>query len=132
MSPWQKTASGDCAALCETIRTFFDKHDWDQFHTQKNQSFAPCVEAAELPEYFQWPQSGNLEELGDVRLEPVRHEIADVLVYLVRLADKLAVDLNAAVEERMVLNRAEYPAYKVHGGARKYYEYKGRKSSKNV
>jgi len=54
----------------------------------------------------------------------VRHEMADVLVYLVRLADKLDVDLFAAVQEKMVLNRAKYPAEQVRGDARKYHEYK--------
>ena len=67
-----------------------------------------------------WLQSDSREELGAAKLEQVRHEIADVLVYLVRLADNLDVDLNAAVEQKMVLNRAKYPAYKVRGDARKY------------
>ena len=57
------------------------------------------------------------------KLEQVRHEMADVLVYLIRLADKLDVDLHAAVLEKMVLNRAKYPADKVRGDARKYDEY---------
>ncbi|MFJ2987545.1 nucleotide pyrophosphohydrolase [Collimonas sp. NPDC087041] len=120
----EQTASGDFAALRETIRTFVDERDWDQFHTPKNLSSALCVEAAELLEHFQWLQTGSREELGAAKLEQVRHEMADVLVYLVRLADKLDIDLNAAVAEKMVLNRAKYPADKVRGDARKYDEYK--------
>jgi NTP pyrophosphatase (non-canonical NTP hydrolase) len=114
---------GDLARLRDLVRQFVDERDWDQFHTPKNLSAALCVEAAELLEHFQWLQRGDAAELGAARLEQVRHEMADVLVYLVRLADKLDVDLNAAVQEKMVLNRAKYPADKVRGDARKYSEY---------
>jgi NTP pyrophosphatase (non-canonical NTP hydrolase) len=115
---------GDLARLRELVRTFVNERDWDQFHTPKNLSSALSVEAAELLEHFQWLQHGRPEELGADKLVAVRHEMADVLVYLVRLADKLDVDLMAAVEEKMVLNRAKYPADKVRGDARKYHEYK--------
>ena len=115
---------GDLARLRALIRAFVDERDWDQFHTPKNLASALSVEAAELLEHFQWLQHGRVEELGQDKLEQVRHEMADVLVYLVRLADKLDVDLMAAVQEKMVLNRAKYPAEQVRGDARKYYEYK--------
>jgi NTP pyrophosphatase (non-canonical NTP hydrolase) len=117
-------AFGDLVTLRELVRQFVDERDWDQFHTPKNLSSALSVEAAELLEHFQWLQTGQAEELGDGKLEQVRHEMADVLVYLVRLADKLNVDLMAAVQEKMVLNRAKYPADLVRGDARKYHEYK--------
>ncbi|MBQ5949314.1 nucleotide pyrophosphohydrolase [Massilia sp. ST3] len=115
---------GDLARLRALVREFVDERDWDQFHTPKNLASALSVEAAELLEHFQWLQHGRLEELGPDKLAEVRHEMADVLVYLVRLADKLDVDLFAAVQEKMVLNRAKYPAEQVRGDARKYYEYK--------
>jgi NTP pyrophosphatase (non-canonical NTP hydrolase) len=114
----------DLLRLRALVRAFVDERDWDQFHTPKNLASALTVEAAELLEHFQWLQSGCAEELGAAKLVEVRHEMADVLVYLVRLADKLDVDLVAAVEEKMVLNRAKYPAELVRGDARKYYEYK--------
>ncbi|WP_288377854.1 nucleotide pyrophosphohydrolase [uncultured Massilia sp.] len=117
-------ADSDLNRLRALVRTFVDERDWDQFHTPKNLASALTVEAAELLEHFQWLQHGGPEELGDAKLREVRHEMADVLVYLVRLADKLDVDLFAAVEEKMVLNRAKYPAEQVRGDARKYYEYK--------
>ena len=117
-------ALGDLACLRETVRQFVDERDWDQFHTPKNLASALTVEAAELLEHFQWLQHGRADELGPDKLKEVRHEMADVLVYLVRLADKLDVDLVAAVQEKMVLNRAKYPAEQVRGDARKYYEYK--------
>ena len=115
--------NNDLIAMRDIVRIFVTERDWDQFHTPKNLSSALCVEAAELLEHFQWLQNGTAEELGPAKLEQVRHEMADVLVYLVRLADKLDVDLGAAVEEKMILNRAKYPADKVRGDARKYNEY---------
>jgi NTP pyrophosphatase (non-canonical NTP hydrolase) len=115
--------------LRDLVRQFVDERDWDQFHTPKNLSSALAVEAAELLEHFQWLQHGRSEELGEAKLAEVRHEMADVLVYLVRLADKLDVDLVAAVQEKMVLNRAKYPADLVRGDARKYHEYKDRPES---
>jgi NTP pyrophosphatase (non-canonical NTP hydrolase) len=117
-------ALGDLARLRALVREFVDERDWDQFHSPKNLASALTVEAAELLEHFQWLQNGRLDELGPDKLTEVRHEMADVLVYLVRLADKLEVDLMAAVQEKMVLNRAKYPAEQVRGDARKYYEYK--------
>ena len=116
--------AGDLARLRALVRQFVDERDWDQFHTPKNLASALTVEAAELLEHFQWLHTGRADELGADKLVQVRHEMADVLVYLVRLADKLDVDLLAAVEEKMVLNRAKYPADKVRGDARKYHEYK--------
>jgi len=108
----------------DEMRQFVEERDWDQFHTPKNLSSALAVEAAELLEHFQWLHRGDADELGPDKLREVRHEMADVLVYLVRLADKLGVDLPSAVAEKMVLNRAKYPADRVRGDARKYYEYK--------
>lgn len=116
--------AGELARLRDLVRVFVAERDWDQFHTPKNLSAALSVEAAELLEHFQWLQHGRADELGPDKLVQVRHEMADVLVYLVRLADKLDVDLMAAVEEKMVLNRKKYPAELVRGDARKYDEYK--------
>ena len=115
--------SSDFVKLRDEIRIFVAERDWDQFHTPKNLSTALCVEAAELLEHFQWLRTGSKDELNEAKLEQVRHEMADVLVYLIRLADKLDVDLSAAVVEKMEINRAKYPADKVRGDARKYSEY---------
>ena len=109
--------------LRDLIREFTAERDWDQFHTPKNLAASISIEAGELLEQFQWLQSGVASELGDARLAEVRHEMADVLVYLIRLADKLDIDLSSAVLEKLELNRAKYPADKVKGDARKYDEY---------
>lgn len=114
----------DFVQLREIIQIFVAERDWDQFHTPKNLSSALCVEAAELLEHFQWLKTGDKNELNEMQFEQIRHEMADVLVYLIRLADKLDVDLIGAVIEKMAINRAKYPADKVRGDARKYSEYK--------
>lgn len=113
----------DLKRLRAEIRLFVEQRDWDQFHTPKNLCCALSVETAELLEHFQWLQTGVKTELGADKLVQVRHEMADVLVYLIRLADKLEVDLAGAVAEKMILNRLKYPADKVRGDARKYSEY---------
>jgi NTP pyrophosphatase (non-canonical NTP hydrolase) len=124
VDPGVSEQAGQLQQLRDLVRQFVDERDWDQFHTPKNLSSALAVEAAELLEHFQWLQHGRADELGEAKLREVKHEMADVLVYLVRLADKLDVDLMTAVQEKMVLNRAKYPADQVRGDARKYYEYK--------
>lgn len=113
----------DLIELRELVRQFVSERDWDKFHTPKNLATALSVEASELLEPFQWLVSGDKSELDESKLTAIRHEMADVLVYLVRLADKMDVDLFQAVQEKMALNRAKYPADKVRGDSRKYSEY---------
>lgn len=118
------TDTTDLSALRELIRHFVDERDWAQFHTPKNLAMAMSIEAAEVMEHFQWLPTGH--ELADDKRVAVGHELADVLVYLVRLADVLDIDLPAAVAEKMALNRLKYPADRVRGDARKYDEYPDR------
>lgn len=109
--------------LRDLIRAFVAERDWDKFHTPKNLAVSLNVEAGELLEPFQWVAIGSTDELTELQLLQVRHESADVLVYLIRLADKLGIDLGAAVREKLELNRLKYPADVVRGSARKYTEY---------
>ena len=111
-------------ALKQKIQHFVDERDWSQFHTPKNLASALSVEAAELLEPFQWLNSGCPEELNAETRSAIRHEMADVLNYLVMLADLLDVDLLAAAQEKIALNALKYPAAQVHGDARKYSDYK--------
>ena len=117
-----ETAS-DLITLRDKTRAFVAERDWQQFHTPKNLASALCVEAAELLEPFQWLKTGKIEELGPEGLTNVKHEMADVLVYLIQLADSLQIDLKAAVDEKMTLNALKYPAQQVRGDARKYDQY---------
>lgn len=115
--------SNDLLELRELVRAFVAERDWDQFHTPKNLAVSLCVEAAELLEPFQWLGTGNRDELTATQLENIRHEMADVLIYLLRLADKFEVELASAVREKLELNALKYPAARVRGDARKYDEY---------
>lgn len=120
----KESGQSDLLALRDKVREFVDERDWDQFHTPKNLASALCVEAAELLEPFQWLPSGHAQELDEKTRRQVQHEMADVLTYLIRLADKMDVDLYEAVLEKMGLNRRKYPAEQVKGDARKYTAYR--------
>lgn len=100
-------------ALRDALRRFADERDWDQFHSPKNLAAALSVEAAELLEHYQW---------NEVAADPakVREELADVLLYLIRLADKLDIDLAAAASDKIALNARKYPADRARGSSRKY------------
>ena len=119
----EKKRSRDLVAVRDLLRQFVSERDWSRFHSPKNLATALSVEASELLEPFQWLQSGEKSELAEDKLTAIRHEMADVLAYLVMLADRLDVDLYAAVLEKIELNRAKYPAEKVRGDSRKYSEY---------
>ncbi|HEX6992974.1 MAG TPA: nucleotide pyrophosphohydrolase [Gammaproteobacteria bacterium] len=110
-------------ALRERIRAFAAEREWDRFHSPKNLSMALAAEAGELLELFQWLTEEQSEALDPAKLAAVRLELADVLIYLVRLADRLGVDLLDAAGEKMALNAEKYPAERVRGDARKYTEY---------
>ncbi|WBS05673.1 nucleotide pyrophosphohydrolase [Pseudoduganella sp. SL102] len=109
--------------LRDLTRAFAAERDWQQFHTPKNLAMALTVEVAELAEHFQWLRTGAAEELDERKREGIRHEMADVLLYLVQLADATGVDLRAAALEKLRLNGEKYPAAVVRGDARKYDEY---------
>jgi NTP pyrophosphatase (non-canonical NTP hydrolase) len=111
------------AELQRRLAAFAAARDWDQFHSPKNLAMALSVEASELLEEFQWLTEDQSRSLDADRLERVRLEMADVLIYLLRLAEKLNVDvLNAAID-KMALNEAKYPVDRVRGSPRKYTEY---------
>jgi dCTP diphosphatase len=107
-------------ALREAQRRFAAERDWDQFHTPKNLAAALAVEAAELLEPFQWLTAEQSARLTPEQLTAVREEMADVLLYLVRLADKLDVDLIAAARDKILRNALKYPVERSKGSARKY------------
>ena len=114
--------SAELVALRDALRRFAAERDWDQFHSPKNLAAALSVEAAELLEQFQWLSEEQSRSLDARQLESVRQELADVLLYLVRLADKLDVDLVAAAKAKLELNALKYPVDKSRGSSRKYTE----------
>ena len=113
----------DIEQLQRRLQAFADRRDWNQFHSPKNLTMALIVEAAELAEHFQWLTQEESFGLSADKLEAVGEELADIFVYLIRLADQLGVDLPAAVERKIELNEKKYPADVVRGSAKKYTEY---------
>jgi dCTP diphosphatase len=112
----------DLDALRERLREFVVARDWGQFHGPKNLAMALVVEAGELMEPFQWLDEAESAALPADKLEAVRLEMADVLLYLVQLADVLGVDLLAAAADKIEINEGRYPAERVRGRATKYDE----------
>jgi NTP pyrophosphatase (non-canonical NTP hydrolase) len=97
-------------ALALELRRFAGERQWEQFHTPKNLAAALIVEAAELLEHFQWLTPEQSRDLSPAARQEVAHEIADVLIYLTRLADQLDIDLLEAAGAKMALNAKKYPA----------------------
>ncbi len=102
------------------LREFAKERYWDQFHSPKNFSMAMIVECAELVEHFQWLTDEQSKNLPSETLEEVRLEMADIFLYLIRLADKLDVDLIDAANTKIKLNTEKYPVEKSKGLATKY------------
>jgi NTP pyrophosphatase (non-canonical NTP hydrolase) len=113
----------DLAELKQRLRVFAAERDWDQFHSPKNLAMALSVEAAELVELFQWLTEAESAAPDAERRRRAADELADVLVYLVRIADRLDIDLLQAADEKLKSNAVKYPAERVRGQARKYDEY---------
>ena len=109
--------------LRDALRAFAAERDWDQFHSPKNLAMALSGEAGELLEHFQWLTEAQSRELPPEVKQAVALEMADILLYLVRLADKLGVDLMEAARDKLEVNARKYPAEQVRGSSRKYTEY---------
>ncbi|MEE2802818.1 MAG: nucleotide pyrophosphohydrolase [Pseudomonadota bacterium] len=105
--------------LTATVNEFVAERDWQQFHSPKNLAMALIVEAAELVEHFQWLTANESASLDDVKKSAVAEELADVLVYLVCIADRLEIDLEAAAFSKIGKNREKYPVERARGHARK-------------
>ena len=110
--------------LHDAMNQFSKERDWDQFHSPKNLAMALTVEAAELQECFQWLTEAQSMEPNEKQLSAVRDEIADVQLYLIHLAGKLNVDIEAACWAKMEKNAEKYPVELVKGNAEKYTSYK--------
>jgi dCTP diphosphatase len=114
------SGSLDISALQVRLHEFANARDWEQFHSPKNLAMALAGEAGELLEIFQWlseAQSGDLD--GEDR-DRVAEEMADIQIYLLRLADVLALSLPAAVEGKIADNERKYPIGESKGNATKY------------
>ena len=112
----------DLVALRDHLRTFAAARDWDQFHSPKNLAMALSAESAELLEIFQWLTEEESRALPPEAKAAASDEIADVLLYLIRLADKLEIDPVAAAQRKLAANERKYPVGKARGNSKKYTE----------
>jgi len=113
----------DIDQLRDELRRFASERQWDQFHSPKNLAIALTIEAAELLEHFQWLTEDQSSSLPPNVRDKVILEMADVLLYLVRLADKLDADLIEAAKRKLSINAQKYPVSLAKGSAKKYTEF---------
>lgn len=114
------STSDSLLLLRDALRAFAVERDWEQFHTPKNLAMALSGEAGEVIEHFQWLTPEASAALSAGQCEEVALELADVLLYLVRLADVLDVDLADAAHRKLAINARRYPAEKARGRYEKY------------
>ncbi len=112
--------------LLKLQRKFVKDREWDIFHTPKNLSMALAGEAGELVEIFQWltPEESFEVMKSPKTCQEIQHELADILYYTLRMADRLDVDLEKALIEKLKQNAKRYPVKLAKGNAKKYTELK--------
>jgi len=108
--------------LVADLRRFAKERDWDQFHSPKNLAAALSVEAGEILEHFQWLTEQQSRELTLGKRKEIALELADVLLYLLRLSDQLDIDLLDAARRKIKINAKKYPPHRARGSAKKYTE----------
>lgn len=111
--------------LKEKIKEFCDDRDWDQFHNAKELAIALSIEASELLEIFRWKTHEEVDELfkNEKKKEDIEDEMADVLYFLVRIAQKYDIDLSEALDRKIEKNDKKYPVDKAKGSSKKYNEF---------
>lgn len=115
----------DLELINNRVSSFIEQRDWNQFHSIKNLSMALSVEVSELVEIFQWMKeadSNNVKQDPKLK-EKVSEEIADIFIYLTRIAFKSEIDIEKAVLAKIEKNQAKYPVDKSKGNAKKYTEF---------
>jgi NTP pyrophosphatase (non-canonical NTP hydrolase) len=118
----RSTALNDLERLRDALRDFAAAREWDQFHSPKNLAMALSAEAGELLETFQWLTEAQSRNPSPEALAAAGEEIADVLLYLIRLCDQLGIDPIAAADQKLLANAAKYPVDKARGNSKKYTE----------
>jgi NTP pyrophosphatase (non-canonical NTP hydrolase) len=110
------------AHISKKVIQFRDERDWKQFHDPKNLAEAICVESGELLEKFLWMSSDKSYIPGSRKLEEIREEVADIMIFTMYLCDTLNIDLLQAVERKIESNAKKYPVEKARGISKKYKE----------
>ncbi len=114
--------ANDLDHIKQKLRQFAHDREWDNYHSPKNIAMALTVEAAELQEIFQWMTEEESLRLNKQKLQAVKHEIADVFLYLLTISRVLDIDILEAAAEKLALNEIKYPLDKARGNAKKYTE----------
>jgi len=114
----------DLERVLKTIKHFSAERDWDQFHSVKNLAMALSVECSELVEIYQWMSEENSnDETNESVTTRAQNEIADIFIYLLRIADKLDINLEKAIYSKLEQNALKYPLEKAKGNSKKYDEF---------
>ncbi len=112
----------DLETIQQKIIAFRNERDWAQFHDPKNLAEALSIEAGELLENFLWKTTEQSKKLSDKELANVKHEIADIFIFLTYLCEEYNIDLMQEVGKKIAVNEAKYPVDKARGSSRKYTE----------
>ena len=131
LDPSSDSSADSLTELTAAVCKFAEQRDWDQFHSPKNLSMALIVEAAELVEHFQWLSRQESDKLNKEQQEAVSMEMADVLIYLVRMAERLDIDLLEAAQKKLKINAQKYPAEQARGRSDKYTRYQTKQTEQN-
>ncbi len=102
--------------IMKELKEFIKERNWEQFHSGQNLAKSIVIEASELLELFQWSEETD-------KIEDLKDEIADVIIYTLDLADKYDIDIEQAIKHKLQKNREKYPAEKAFGNAKKYNEF---------
>ena len=105
--------------LKDSVEQFKIDRDWGQYHTPQDLAVSISIEAAELLEVFQW---GIKEDLDSNKLDRIKEELADIIIYSLSLANTIDVDVSTIVNDKIKLNAKKYPAEKARGERKKYNE----------
>lgn len=110
--------------LKDKVKKFCEDRDWDQYHGAKDLATALIIESAELLEHFRWKSESEVKELfkNMEKKEQIEDEVADILYFLLRLAERYNIDLSEALANKMKQNETKYPVEKVKGSNKKYTE----------
>ena len=113
------------SALSARVIAFRDERNWAQFHSLRNLIVSLNLEASELLELTQWKSDAEIAELSadPMAFEALRDECADVLIYLLLIADNAGIDLEAAAHAKLVKNASKYPVERSYGSSRKYSQF---------
>jgi NTP pyrophosphatase (non-canonical NTP hydrolase) len=109
-------------SLKNSILKFREDRDWEQFHSPRSLATAICIEAAELLEPFRWARDAEVVEVAESKRGELAEEVADLVILITYFATDLAIDLDAAVKDKLAKNELKYPADKFRGSSRKYSE----------